>query len=211
MITGIVLSGGSSRRMGKDKSLLFFEGQRLVSYVVSALEGVCQQILVVAQPQQDLNFLGKTVVHDVIPGYGALMGLYTGLKNAPTDRILAVACDMPFIQPKLLEYLIHADVKADVVVPKIDGHFEPLLAVYSRNCLGPIEDMINRSRKCVYDFYPHVRVREISQKELRIFDPELKSFINFNTPQELFACSKQYQRGEKKPELIKNKINLLTT
>jgi molybdopterin-guanine dinucleotide biosynthesis protein A len=210
MITGIVLSGGSSRRMGKDKALLFFEEQCLISHVVSALEGVCRQILVVAQPQQDLSFLGKTVVHDIIPGYGALMGLYTGLKNAPTDRILAVACDMPFLQPKLLEYLIHVDVEADVVVPRIDEHLEPLLAVYSRNCLGPIEDMINRSQKCVYDLYPNVRVREISQKELRIFDSELKSFINFNTPQELFACSKQYQRGEKKLELIKNQVNVLT-
>ena len=185
MITGLVLSGGSSRRMGEDKALLFFEGQRLVSHVVSALESVCQQILVVAQPQQDLSFLGKTMVHDLIPGYGALMGLYTGLKNAPTDRVLAVACDMPFLQPKLLEYLIKVDVKADVVVPKIDGHFEPLLAIYSKNCLGTIENMINNSQKCIYDFYPKVRVREISQKKLRIFDPELKSFINFNTPQEL--------------------------
>ncbi len=185
MITGLVLSGGSSRRMGEDKAMLFFEGKRLVSHVVSALESVCQQILVVAQPQQDLSFLGKTVVHDLIPGYGALMGLYTGLKNAPTDRVLAVACDMPFLQPKLLEHLIHVDVKADVVVPKIDGHFEPLLAIYSKNCLGAIEDMIKRSRKCVYDFYPKVRVREISQKELRIFDPELKSLVNFNTPTEL--------------------------
>jgi len=171
--------------MGEDKALLFFEGQHLVSHVVSALESVCQQILVVAQPQQDLSFLGKTVVHDLIPGYGALMGLYTGLKNAPTDRVLAVACDMPFLQPKLLEHLIHVDVKADVVVPKIDGHFEPLLAIYSKNCLGPIEDMIDRAQKCVYDFYPKVRVREISQKELRIFDPELKSLVNFNTPKEL--------------------------
>jgi molybdopterin-guanine dinucleotide biosynthesis protein A len=189
MITGLVLSGGSSRRMGEDKAMLFFEGQRLVSHVVSALESVCQQILVISQPQQDLSFLGKTVVHDMIPGYGALMGLYTGLKNAPTDRVLAVACDMPFLQPKLLEHLIHVDLKADVVVPKIDGHFEPLLAIYSKNCLGPIEDMIDRSQKCVYDFYPKVRVREISQKELRIFDPELKSLINFNTPQELTMFS----------------------
>jgi molybdopterin-guanine dinucleotide biosynthesis protein A len=189
MITGIVLSGGSSRRMGEDKALLYFEGQYLVSYVVSALESVCQQILVVAQPQQDLSFLGKTVVHDLTPGYGALMGLYTGLKNAPTDRILAVACDMPFLQPKLLEHLIHVDVKADVVVPKIDGHFEPLLAIYSKNCLDTIENMINNSQKCIYDFYPKVRVREISQKELQIFDPELKSLINLNTPQALTMIS----------------------
>jgi molybdopterin-guanine dinucleotide biosynthesis protein A len=185
MITGLVLSGGSSRRMGEDKALLFFEGQRLVSHVVSALESVCQQILVVAQPQQDFSFLNKTIVHDLIPDFGALMGLYTGLKNSPTDRVLAVACDMPFLQPKLLEYLVGVDLEADVVVPKIDGHFEPLLAVYSKNCLGPIKDMINRSRKCVYDFYPKVRVREISQKEFKMFDPELKSFINFNTPKEL--------------------------
>ena len=106
--------------MGEDKALLFFEGQRLVSHVVSALESVCQQILVVAQPQQDFSFLGKTIVHDLIPDFGALMGLYTGLKNAPTDRVLAVACDMPFLQPKLLEYLIDVDIEADVVVPKID-------------------------------------------------------------------------------------------
>jgi len=185
MITGIVLSGGSSRRMGEDKALLFFEGQCLVSHVVSTLESVCQQILVIAQPHQDLSFLNKTVVNDMIPDYGALMGLYTGLKNAPTDRVLAVACDMPFLQPKLLEYLIHADMDADVVVPKIDGHFEPLLAVYSKNCLSTIEDMINRSEKCVYDFYPKVRVREVSKKELRRVDPELKSLVNFNTPQEL--------------------------
>ena len=171
--------------MGEDKASLFFEGQRLVSHVVSALESVCQQILVVAQPHQDFSFLGKTIVHDLIPDFGALMGLYTGLKNASTDRVLAVACDMPFLQPKLLEYLVDVDMEADVVVPKIDGHFEPLLAIYSKNCLGPIEDMIKQSQKCVYDLYPKVRVREISQKEFQIFDPELKSFINFNTPKEL--------------------------
>jgi len=183
--TGVILCGGSSRRMGSDKALLSLNNRKIIEYVAEAVQSVCETVFIVAQPHQDFSFLGKTILHDLIPDFGVLMGLYTGLKNAPTDRVLAVACDMPFLQPKLLEYLIDVDIEADVVVPKIDKHFEPLLAIYSKNCLGPIEDMIKRSQKCLYDLYPKVRVREISQKEFQIFDPELKSFINFNTPKEL--------------------------
>jgi molybdopterin-guanine dinucleotide biosynthesis protein A len=113
------------------------------------------------------------------------MGIFTGLKAADPNRALAVACDMPFVRPALLRHLTIAAPEADVVVPRIDGHLEPLLAVYSKRCLGPIEKMIRHSEKCIYDFFPDVDVQEIQQKELQLLDPGLKSFININSQEEL--------------------------
>jgi molybdopterin-guanine dinucleotide biosynthesis protein A len=113
------------------------------------------------------------------------MGLYTGLRWAETDRILVLACDMPFVRPQVLRFLTTVAPQADVVVPRINGYLEPLLAVYSKACLKPIETMIKRSEKCVYDFFPDVRVREVHQKEIEVLDPGLHSFVNINTPQDL--------------------------
>jgi len=183
--TGIILSGGSSRRMGQDKGRILLYGRPLIAHVCRTLESVCSQIMIVAQTHQDFSFLGHPVVHDNIPGYGSLMGLYTGLRWAETDRILVLACDMPFVRPQVLRLLTTVAPQADVVVPRINGYLEPLLAVYSKACLKPIESMIKRSEKCVYDFFPDVRVREVHQKEIEVLDPGLHSFVNINTPQDL--------------------------
>jgi molybdopterin-guanine dinucleotide biosynthesis protein A len=197
MITGIILSGGTSHRMGKDKALLSLEGLPLIQHVINVLEKVCDDILIIAQKNHDFHFLGKTVLHDIEPGFGALMGLYTGLKMAATSRVLAVGCDMPLIKAPVLLHLISCSHDVDVVVPRINGYFEPLLAVYSKGCLKHIEDMISRSEKCIYDFYPRVRVREVQESELKALDPELKSFINLNTPRQLDEIKKsQRDKGK---------------
>ncbi len=185
MVTGIILAGGTSHRMGQDKALVLLHGRPLICHVVEALKKACDRILIVAQKQQDLSFSGIPVVHDIIPGFGALMGIYTGLKNAGTKYILVAACDMPFIQPSVLRCLTTRAGDVDLVVPRINGYLEPLLAVYSKRCIGPIEKMIRCSEKCIYDFFSEVNVLEIQQKELQLLDPECRSFINLNTPHEL--------------------------
>jgi molybdopterin-guanine dinucleotide biosynthesis protein A len=186
MVTGVVLAGGSSRRMGRDKAMMPLQGRPIIERIIRIMDGIFERTIIIAQAHQDFSLYGRQVVHDLVPGFGALMGLYTGLKKSPTWRVLAVACDMPFIQPGLLSYMCSVDHPADVIVPKINGHFEPLLAIYSKSCLPAIEELIGKSDKSILSLYPKVTVREITQEEIELSDPEQKSFIKINTRQEYF-------------------------
>jgi molybdopterin-guanine dinucleotide biosynthesis protein A len=125
-------------------------------------------------------------VTDLYPDYGPLGGLYTGLAAAQASHIIAVACDMPFLNTKLLGYMLDLSGDFDAVVPRLDeGMIEPLHAVYSQSCLEKMKERLERKQLSVGSFVKALRVRYIDQTESQQLDPKLLSFFNINYPADL--------------------------
>ncbi|HFD40695.1 MAG TPA: molybdenum cofactor guanylyltransferase, partial [Anaerolineae bacterium] len=122
-ISGIVLAGGQSRRLGRDKALLEIEGRPLLARTVHTLAALSDDLIVVTNAPERYAPLGLPVrfVADEKPGIGSLMGLYSGLKAAHHPYALVVACDMPFLNPALLRYLLSLTAGYDIVIPRRDG------------------------------------------------------------------------------------------
>jgi len=197
-VTTIVLAGGKSLRLGRDKALEEIGGQSLIERVIARLNPLDTEIIL-ATAQSNLSLLpdlGVKTVVDVYPGKGALGGIYSGLKASPSFHSLVVACDMPFLNIALLRYLIELCPAFDVVIPKVDEKMEPLHAVYSKNCLVPIEAMLRLDRLKISDLLNAVKVRYVEDAEVEKFDPERLSFFNINSKADLERARSLLEKEE---------------
>lgn len=184
-VSGVVLAGGQSRRLGTNKAFVKVGGVALIDRVLHQLGQLSDDVLIVTNDPVTYQGLGVSVVEDAIPGGGSLGGIYTGLALAGHERAVAVGCDMPFLDLGLLRFMILLSEKYDVVIPSLEGLLEPLHAVYSKACLGPMADVLQAGGRRIVDFFPQVRVRHVERAELEALDPEHLSFFNINTPEDL--------------------------
>jgi len=192
-LTGVVLAGGSSRRMGIDKAFLELDGRSLIEIVIERMHSVCSEVLVVAGDVQPYSGLDARLVTDHFRGVGVLGGIHAGLEAAPHDLTLVVGCDMPFLNTRLLRAFAGWAKGFDVVVFRQEDLVEPLHGAYRRTCLPAIEAAIRSGRRRIVSFFPHVRVRYVSPDEVRPFDADLRSFYNVNTPEEWQAVVAEAQ------------------
>jgi len=185
----IVLAGGGSSRLGREKWAELIAGKSLIERAVTRLSSLSAEILIVISKRQSRSSFSsyaeaKTVV-DLYPGKGSLGGIYTGLVYSASFHNLAVACDMPFLNPDLLRYMIDLSPDFDVVIPRIGDLKEPLHAVYTKNCLLPMERLLKGGNLRVAGLLDSVRVRYVEKDEIDRFDPEHLSFFNVNTQADL--------------------------
>jgi molybdopterin-guanine dinucleotide biosynthesis protein A len=163
--------------------------QRLIERTIERLSPPAQTILVItSQEQFDIiaaSLLNAKVVVDLCPGKGALGGIYTGLACADSFYSLVVGCDMPFLNSNLLSYIIECVESFDAVVPRVRGMVEPLHAVYSKKCLGPIQKMMQEDRLEISYLFNLVKTRYVGEDELVKFDSQHLSFFNINTVADL--------------------------
>jgi len=195
-LTGIVLAGGASRRMGRNKALLDLGGRPLIARVVERLAVVCAEVLVVAGDVEPYGELGVPLVEDRFRGVGVLGGLHAGLEAAAHELALAVGCDMPFLRPDLLQAFARWADGFDVAILRQGEQVEPLHGAYRRTCLPAIETAIQAGRRRIISFFQHVQVRYVMPEEVIPFDPGLRSFRNVNTPQEWETARAQWETGE---------------
>ncbi|MFB0535814.1 MAG: molybdenum cofactor guanylyltransferase, partial [Anaerolineae bacterium] len=127
-VSGIVLAGGQSSRLGMDKSFVNVNGQSLIEQIVAKLVRLSDDVIIVANSPEKYHHLEVRVVGDIYPGKGALGGIYSGLRAAANTHSLVVACDMPFLDLNLLRYMILLARGHDVVIPRVGGFPEPLHA-----------------------------------------------------------------------------------
>jgi molybdopterin-guanine dinucleotide biosynthesis protein A len=136
---------------------------------------------------------------DVLPDKGSLGGIYTAVHYSRSDYTLVVACDMPFLNPNLLRYMVglldEKDGPFDVVVPRVEGYPEGLHALYHKNCLVPIHRQLELNQLKVISFYGGVRVRYLDEPEYAPFDPKNLSFQNVNTPEEVSWAENLFKSG----------------
>jgi molybdopterin-guanine dinucleotide biosynthesis protein A len=164
----------------------------LLERVISCLTALTSEIIIVTAQDSLLpeltQYPGLRFVEDIYPGKGTIGGIYTGLNASKSFYNLVVACDMPFIKLELIRYMTSLAEGYDVVIPRKENQtLEPLHAIYSRNCLNPLEFLIKQSRLSVLELYPMVRVRYLDETEINKYDPEHISFFNVNTQTDLVA------------------------
>jgi molybdopterin-guanine dinucleotide biosynthesis protein A len=202
-VSGVILAGGRSRRLGIDKTTMPWppptpgepagEGVRTLLQATGAtLEAVCDEVLVVAYRGQPP--LPYRVVPDLYQDGGSLGGIYSGLSAAACGFALAVATDMPFLSLPLLRWMLAQPRDYDVLLPVSDRP-QPLHAVYGKACLEPLRRRLEAGRLRISDFLAEVRVREVPAEVLQRYDPEGLSFFNVNTPDDLDRARAILARG----------------
>jgi len=186
-LTLAIIAGGQSRRMGRDKAFVELGGKALIEHVItrSAVLGQADTILITNKPAQYAH-LGLPMHRDILPNKGSLGGIYTALVNAKSPNVLMLACDMPFVNSRLLRYMIEQmDDDIDIVVPTVDGYPQGLHAIYKKTCIEPIARQLAADRLKIIRFYDQMRVRYLDETDYAAFDPLGRSFANLNTPEEL--------------------------
>lgn len=183
-----IMAGGQSSRMGTDKSFVPLLGKLMIEHVIGRLADLGQDetLLVTNRPAEYAN-LDLPMFGDVIPDKGSLGGIYSAIHYSHSPYTLVIACDMPFVNPALLRYMIslREGDHFDVIVPRVDGYPEGLHAIYSKMCLAPIRSRLDANQLKVIGFYDDVRIRYLDEMEYSRFDPKRLSFQNINTPEEL--------------------------
>ena len=190
-LTGIVLAGGQSSRMGRDKAGLPWGDSTLLRTVLDRLAPVCAELIVVSNtPRPELDGLGVRLTADAFLGCGPLGGIHAGLTAASNPYSFVTACDMPFLNTDAVAHIAASAAGGfDAAVPWIDGYYHPLHAVYRVSCLPLIERMLAEGNYRVLDFYPAIRLRRVTEDEIARFDPALATLRNINTPEDLAACA----------------------
>ena len=178
--------------MGSDKALLDFDGQTLVEHLLARLDGIAVETIITTNHPERYDFLKLPLVPDVLPGRGALGGIYTALQAAGQPLVAVVACDMPFASPAILRAcrdILVANPGLDVVIPSTEHGLEPLHAVYRRaTCLPAVKAAIDSGQWKVISWHGGVNVRALTPTEITQLDPDGSAFVNVNTPQELKAA-----------------------
>ena len=194
-VTGVVLAGGKSRRMGRDKAFLPFGAGLLIERVIEVVQQVIADVILITNTPERYQRFGLPMFSDVIAEAGSLGGVYTGLVSAKTPYSLCLACDMPFVKPTFLRYLCDTAAEADVVIPRNTADFQPLCATYSQACREPIFHRIEAGRLKITGFLDQVCVRVIDGDILAHYDPYDSMFFNANTPEEYEKARRMFEEG----------------
>jgi molybdopterin-guanine dinucleotide biosynthesis protein A len=189
-VSGVILAGGQSRRLGVDKATLRLGSRTLLERALSALQCVTDDIRIAGR--EDLQHLAPAVpiIADAAAGAGPLGGIVAALRAATYPCCLVVACDMPFLSVPLLRHLAELAPAADVVVPRTGAVTHQTHAVYSRSCLPLLEAQLSRGDYRVHALFPQVTVKYVDEEEIARFDPSRLSLININTREDLAAAER---------------------
>jgi len=196
MLTVVIQAGGSSTRMGQDKALMPFLGKPLIQRLIERLAGLGDELLITTNHPESFSFLGVPLIPDLLPGYGALGGLYTALSSASQPLVAVLACDLPFANATLLAALRDRLIEtgSDLAVPRSAQGLEPLHAVYRREtCLPLVKASLDASLHRVDSWFTQARIEFFSVAEVQKYDPKQMAFYNVNTPQDLKDAERKAQ------------------
>jgi FdhD protein len=185
-ITGVILAGGASSRMGSNKALLPHKGGRFIESIYRELSEIFSEVILVTNTPEQYHFLPCRKVPDLFEGMGALAGIHAGLAQSSNPAVFTVACDMPHLDPWLIRHIANRGAGCDIVLPRSEFGYEPLHALYREGCLPVMEQCLQSGERRIISILPQLRVREIAAAEVARFDPGFDSFSNINTPQEYY-------------------------
>jgi len=184
-ITGIILSGGKSSRMGTDKGLLLFENKPFIQHSIDALKPLVSEIIIVSN-NKDYNVFGFKRVEDAIENAGPLAGIYSGLNESKTDYNLVLSCDIPLISSEILEKLINAiDDVSEIIQIESEGKNMPLIALYKKSCAAKFLKLLNEGERKL-----QVAVNKCNVKNVKLNEHDAFFTKNINTKNDLKAIIK---------------------
>jgi len=192
-MTSIILAGGKSLRLGRSKALQSIGGKSLIQWVVDRLAILSTEIIIATAHGEAVpcsSAVKIKTVADIYPGKGPLVGIYSGLIASSSSRAIVVGCDTPFLSVGLLEYMTQNLGESDVALPRIGEMVEPLCAVYSKNCLAPIQELLEQNEPRISELFRMVKVKYVEEDEINSFDPEHLSFFNINSQADLERARK---------------------
>ncbi|TKH45657.1 molybdenum cofactor guanylyltransferase [Paenibacillus terrae] len=207
-VTGIIVAGGRSSRMGQDKALLEIQGATMLERVADALAPVTERVIVVTRDGQGYGSISVENVPDVYPGKGPLSGIHAGLSASRTEWGIVIACDMPFVQPKVLHVLLAVTEKwaklqgttetaLQAVISSVDGRIHPLLAVYHQSVLPSAEECLRSGRLRLTDWLDKLNVRYAKVEDLPGVSEDIwhKAAFNMNNPQDYQLAIEQLKHS----------------
>jgi molybdopterin-guanine dinucleotide biosynthesis protein A len=183
-VTGLILSGGKSKRMGRPKAFLPYEGSTVIGHIVSEIKDLFSEVFIVANEVESFEDLGVDVVKDILPHRGPLGGILSGLMTSSNHYAFVTACDMPLIDKRLVRELVSRRQDNDVVVLSHPQGIEPLFGVYSKNCIKPLEESLFAGNLSVQDFLSGLKAGVYEWMPERQDVEALPPFFNINTPQD---------------------------
>ncbi|HEX5475917.1 MAG TPA: molybdenum cofactor guanylyltransferase [Vicinamibacterales bacterium] len=200
-VAAAILAGGRARRMGGTRKwALVVDGARIIDRQLAALAGLADPVLIVAPDPAPFAGLPARVVADRVAGAGALGGIYTAVAESPHDRVLVLACDLPFVSRAWLQRLVDASTEGiDAVVPRTARGREPLCAVYAKGCEAPIAAQLRRGDLRAAHLPDGLRVRELGPETLAEYDPDGLLFVNVNTPHDYARARARIQLKSEPP------------
>ncbi|MBL7095620.1 molybdenum cofactor guanylyltransferase, partial [candidate division KSB1 bacterium] len=191
----IILAGGKSKRFGSDKALSIYQGKPLIQAVFQVAENLTNNIIIVTNSPEKMGFINYPKYKDLIQGTGSLGGIYTGLHYSNQNLNIVLPCDMPFISPECIRFLLENTNGNDITVPYHRNMLEPLCAVYSKKCLPFIKDQIDTGDYQIFQFYDKVKTKQLKFSiELPFYHENL--FSNINTKSDLENISNHSGNNE---------------
>lgn len=184
-VTGFILAGGASRRMGRNKALLEVDGVPIVTRIYRILAALFHNVVIVTDSPDEYDFLPCRKVPDIYPGHGAIAGLHAALAHSGTPRSFVTACDMPLLDPATIRFLCGISMEDyDAVIPYSEGGQEPLHAVYASACIDIFEHAIQKGERKIIDVLGGMNICPVSSDEVQRAGGQADSFLNVNTPEE---------------------------
>lgn len=183
-LSGIVLAGGDSRRMGTNKAFLEVGGMLMIQRVLDALQGCCADVFIVAKDPAAYSSLGVRVVSDDEPEQAPIVGAVVGLRAVRTPYAFVAACDLPFLSPGVVAWMATHAPGHDAVVPRVDGRWHPFHAVYAAQARAALEAEWVSGIRRMSEALKALRVREVAASDLAAVDPHLRTLRNVNTDSE---------------------------
>ncbi len=193
-ITGVILAGGKSRRMGRNKALLDLGGICLIEKTYQTMSKLFPEVILVTNTPDEYAFLNCRCQKDIYPGIGSIAGLHAALSTSNTDRIFVVPCDMPFLSPALISLLCQTQTTYDAVVPFSPQGMEPLHALYHRRCLPQLEQAITGGDKKIQNFLKDIWTCFLPVSAYRHIPDAEHSFRNVNRPEDYAALGLPQQK-----------------
>ena len=195
METAIILAGGKSSRMGFDKQFLKLRDKYITDIITEKLQKVFKEIIIVTGKPEEYAKYGFKLVEDEVRNFGPLAGIHVGLKNSRSTYNYIIACDMPFINLKYLEYMMELirqhEGNIDGVITRLGEWIEPFNAFYSRSLILKIEENMRKGKRQINTLLQDANVHYVSEAKAREFSPEWEMFTNVNTLKDYERLMKQ--------------------
>jgi len=181
-VTGVILAGGKSTRMGSNKALLPYRGGRFIEAIHRLFADIFSEVILVTNTPDQYDFLPCRKEQDILKGMGVLAGIHSGLYHSSSPAIFAVACDMPYLVEGLIRHMASRADAGGVLIPEGPDGLEPLHAVYGKGCLAAMETTLLSGQRRIVSFFDRTNVSKMNLEQVAIFDPSFVSFMNINTP-----------------------------
>jgi molybdopterin-guanine dinucleotide biosynthesis protein A len=188
-ITGVILSGGKSTRMGTNKSLLKFGGKILIQRLVELLDSIFSEVIISTNDPEVYEFTRRKIIRDLIPDKGPLSGIHSALQRSSNQKNFILSCDMPFVTKELINYLCDYNTGKQIVLPKAEGRIQQLCGVYSKSIFTEVENLLADSQKTggnfkgsIYELIERVETEIVEVDKLEFYNPNI--FFNVNSPED---------------------------